>query len=554
MNRARGVLVTGLVGAISLGCGAEPKATAPKLVHTEGDTLVDPSGAPLALEGISFGDMTPAGQPFESEGGAAYAEVARMGMNHVRLSFNAATLEGETPGSYRPEALAWLDDNVAQARESGLYLVLALSVPPGGSGFDCGNDAFWDSAEYQERFVALWRMLAARYADEPVIAGYALFDLPNPNRSLEQWLELADRTTRAIRAVDGGHLLTIGRALSVKCKFDELASESFVRVDDANVLYEMERVQPWNYVAQLITPAYDPKQVMLPEYGPYPDETRFALDPAKSEWLHTPQDTRPPATQLNLKPHETEWTEKVFYYTVTEPKFAYALPALQADFTSGKAYFDDILIEEVSETGERRVLKNIDLESSDGWYFWQGIEGGQELKGTGVVTTEKSAHRGEGSVAISGTTSLANLAGDGAVFLVNVGRTYRVTSWVKGENIAAGDLARVRLDFWGYSEPLHGFDRRTLEGLFTDFRAWGRAQGVPMAVNLFGTSRPTFEDGRGGAAWVSDMIDIMREQQLGWSYLAFRDENFGIYTNLSGEPDPETVNQPLVDLLTEKLR
>jgi endoglucanase len=552
MNFARGVLVASLAAASSLGCGPEPRATPPQLVHTEGDTLVDPSGAPLALEGILFGDMTPAGQPFESEGGAAYAEVARMGMNHVRLYFDAAMLEDEAVGSYRPEALAWLDDNVAQARENGLYLVLALSVPPGGSGFDCGNDAFWDSAEYQDRFVALWQMLAARYADEPVIAGYALFDLPNPNRSLEQWLELANRTTRAIRTVDRGHLLTIGRAISVKCKYDEPASQSFVRVDDANVLYELERMQPWNYVAQLITPAYDPEQVMLPEYGPYPDETRFALDPAKSEWLHTPQDTRPSGTQLNLKPDETEWTKKVFYYTVTQPEFAYALPALQADFTAGKAYFDDILIEEVSETGAR-VLKDIDLESSDGWYFWEGLEGGEEVKGTGVVTTEKSAHRGEGSVAISGTTSLANLAGDGAVFLVSVGRTYRVTSWVKGENIARGALARVRLDFGGYSEPLHGFDREMLEGLFTNFRAWGRAQGVPMAVSLFGAARPAFEDGRGGVAWVSDMIDIMREQQLGWTYSGYRDRDFGIYTNRRGEPDPETVNQPLVDLLTEKL-
>jgi endoglucanase len=553
MNFARGVLVAGLVAASSLGCGSQPKATPPKLVHTEGDTLVDPSGAPLALEGILFGDMTTAGQSFESDGGAAYAEVARMGMNHVRLYVDAATLEDDPLGSYRPEALAWLDDNIAQAREHGLYLVLALSVPPGGSVFDCGNDAFWDSAEYQDRFVALWRMLAARYADEPVIAAYALLNLPNPNRSLEQWRELADRTTRAIRAVDRGHLLAVGRTISVACKYDGLASESFVRVDDGNVLYELDRMQPWNYVAQLITPAYDPEQVMLPEYGPYPDETRFALDPAKSEWLHTPEDTRPSGTQLNLKSDETDWKEKVFYYTVTEPRFAYALPALQADFTSGKAYFDDIRIEEVSETGERRVLKEIDLESSDGWYFWEGIAGGAEVKGTGVVTTEKGGHRGEASVAISGTTSLANLAGDGAVFLVNLGSTYRVTSWVKGENIDRGALARVRLDFGGYDEPLHGFDRQMLEGLFTDFRDWGRAQGVPMTVNLFGASRPTFEDGRGGVAWVSDMIDIMREQQLGWTYVSYRDPDFGIYANLTGAPDPETVNQPLVDLLTEKL-
>jgi endoglucanase len=555
MNFEKSVLIVGLAAASGLGCGSEPAPARPALVHVQGDRLVDPAGAPLTLEGIMFGGLPSSEEPFANGSQQAYAEVARMGFNHVRLYFNASTLEqGSAPGSYRPEGLAWLDANVARARKQGLYLVLALGVPPGGTPLDCGNDAFWDSADSRDRFVELWRMLAARYADEPVVAGYALLDPANPNHTIGQWQELADRTTAAIRAVDRQHTLNIGRALSVNCKFDLPASETFVRVDDANVIYEFDRLQPWNYVAQLTTPAQNPERAMLPEYGPYPDETRFAIDPGKVTWLYTPQDTRPSAQQLKLKPEETEWTKKTFYYTVTEPRFAYAVPVLQADDTAGKAYFDDILIEEVSDTGEARVVKDIDIESSGDWYFWEGNSSGQEVKGTGVVSMESSAHRGQGSVALRGTTGFANLSGqDWSTFLVSLGRTYRVTSWVKGEGITAGDLARVRLDFYGYSEPLHGFDRKTLEELFTDLGAWGRAQGLPMAVSPVGTARPSFDNDRGGLAWVSDMIDILREQRLSWAYLGYRDQDFGIYTNPTGEPDPETVNQPLVDLFTEKL-
>jgi hypothetical protein len=75
-----------------------------------------------------------------------------------------------------------------------------------------------------------------------------------------------------------------------------------------------------------------------------------------------------------------------------------------------------------------------------------------------------------------------------------------------------------------------------------------------MAVSLFGTARPSFENERGGVAWASDMIDIMREQHLGWAYWGYRDRDFGIYTNPTGLPDPETVNPSLLDLLTEKRR
>ena len=550
-----GLLIAALAAASSLACsGSEPKAAGPKFVHVEGDRLVDPSGALLALKGVTFGDFSPTEEPFESEGPNAYAEVAAMGLNYVRFYVDASTLEDDAaPGSYRPEALAWLDDNVRRARDNGLYLVLTINTPPGGAALDCGNDAFWDSPEYQERLIDLWRMLAARYAHEPVIAGYSILDLVNPNHSLQQWQDLVERAAKAIRAVDRVHTLNVGRALSLSCKYDAPASETFVRVNDANVIYEFDRAQPWNYVAQLTTPPYDPKRFMLPEYGPYPDETRFAVDPSKVKWLYTPQDTRPSAQQLQLKPDETEWTKRTFYYTVTDPQFAYAVPVLQADDTSGKAYFDDLLIEDVSEGGEARVVKDIDIESTDGWYFWEGNSEGQ-VKGTGVASNERTAHRGRGSVAIRGTTGYANLAGqDWSMFLVAVGRTYRVTSWVKGENIAASDSARVRLDFYGYSEPLHGFDRKTLEDLFTDFVAWGRAQGVPMGVSLFGTARPTFENGRGGVAWVGDMLDIMREQQLSWAYWGYRDKDFGIYTNMTGQPDPQTINQPLVDLFTEKL-
>lgn len=533
MNCEKRVLIAGLVAAaVALGCGHEREGPPTAFVHVERDRLVDGSGSPLALEGIAFVD---------SEEPDAYAEVAAAGLNYVRLYFDASTLQRD--GASVDEALARLDDNVARARDNGLYLVLAMNVPPGGTLGNCGNDAFWDSSEHQDSFVEIWRMLAARYADNRTIAGYSLLDPPNPNRSLQQWQDLAERAAEAIRTFDAEHMLNVERAFVVSCNFELSAAETFVRLEDANVIYEFNRLQPWQYVAQLTALGDDGQD--MPPYGSYPDESLPTEYPI---WLYTPQDTRPAAAQLNLKPDETDWTEKVFYYTVTEPAFLYAVPALQADDTSGKAFFDDILIEELTESGETRLVEDIDIESDAGWGRWPET-------GPGEFTTEQTGHRGKASLAISGTTGYANYAGQASLqFAVTLGRTYRVTSWVKGENIAAGDRARVRLDFSGYPEPPKGFNRKTLEDLFTDFRGWGRAQGVPMAVSLFGTGRPTFEADRGGDRWVSDMIDIMREQQLGWAYWAYRDKDFGIYTNATGLPDPETVNRPLLELLAAKRR
>ncbi len=545
----KNTLLVGLAVATTA-CG-EAQPPRPGFVHVEGDLVIDAVGKPITLEGMTFGVFD--GEPGWSEPRAAYAEVASMGMNHVRIFFDADDLEEESsPGSYDSEALASLDGAIARAKDSGLLVVLALNAPPGGAASNCKDAAFWDSADHQARMVELWRMLASRYAEEPAITGYALLDIPSPTATAEQWRVLAEETTRAIRAVDTNHALFIARAHAVACNYNHAAAKAFARLADGNVIYEFDRTQPWSYVAQLTTPAG--ANAPLDPFGPYPDETRVAVDQSKAIWLHTPQDTRPSASALNLTPTETDWTEKVFSYTVTDPGFTYAVPVLQADFTAGKAYFDSVLVEQIDEAGEAHVVLDLDIESNAGFgELWQGTADGMEVDGPGEVAIEASAKRGQASLSIHGTRTLANLPANDWIF-VKVGDTFRVTSWVKGEALEARDLARVRLDFWGYKEPTAGFNRETLARLFSDYRAWGIAQGVPMLVSSFGTSRPTFEDDRGGLRWVGDMIDIMREQRLGWTYWGYRDPDFGIYTSERGERGPDTVNQPLVELLTEKRR
>jgi endoglucanase len=123
---------------------------------------------------------------------------------------------------------------------------------------------------------------------------------------------------------------------------------------------------------------------------------------------------------------------------------------------------------------------------------------------------------------------------------------------MKGDDSAPEGATMIRLDFWGAGTSEEGFTKATLEDLFTDFVTWGNARGVPLAVSEFGVGRPAFS--RGGLQWVNDMIDIMIENDLHFTYHSYHDDEWGIYSNTEGLPDAETLNQPLVDLFTEKLR
>jgi len=534
---------------ILLGCDGSqadgpPAPATDGFVRVKNGKVVGESGAPLWLRGVVFGSWfeTSPEPPVEHHDVHDYERVSAMGMNTVRLFLDSQHFEGESPGTFKELGFGWLDQNVEWARAHHVYLIPALLQAPGGTG-DCATDPFWETPEYQDRFVALWRAIAERYALEPVIAGYALLDNPWPTESLEQWQTLAERTTAAIREVDENHMLLVPRAHAIACTTDKPAAETFFTVADPNVLYEFDRQQPWDYVAQLL------EGWGINEYGPYPN--------LATEWLHGSWDGRPGKGELRLKPDETDWTKKEFYYTITDEKFQFAVPALQADLNpTGTAYFDDIVIEEFDENASSLgIVMELDLEEDAlDWFLWEGDADGNTIEGPGVVGLSDDHHLGKKSVTITGTSTHANLnESNKNRFPVTLGHTYKVTSWIKGENTSPDSAVMTRLDFWGHKNSTGGFDRAALALLFDDFVGWGHAQGVPMNVFSVSAGRPCFEN-RGGIAYMGDMLDIMIEKDLHFTYFAYHEPDWGIYSNATGLPDPATVNQPLVDLFIEKLR
>jgi hypothetical protein len=74
------------------------------------------------------------------------------------------------------------------------WLVLKFHVPPGGYQSLGAGKALWREPKMQERFVALWRASAKRYAKEPTIAGYDLRNEPVVDSSIALWKALDERS------------------------------------------------------------------------------------------------------------------------------------------------------------------------------------------------------------------------------------------------------------------------------------------------------------------------------------------------------------------------
>ncbi|MCR4651902.1 MAG: cellulase family glycosylhydrolase [Lachnospiraceae bacterium] len=163
-----------------------------------------------------------------------FRNIADLGMNCIRLPFwwrNLVDANGNWYG-YDPEAadpyataFRKLDSFVETAGEYGLYVILDFHGVPGSqngsdhSGIDGKDDKkgaseffFGDNATAnQERYYNMLDVIAARYAGNPIVAGYDIMNEPFCTYVEAQYYEMLwniyDRAYDVIRAKDADHVI-----------------------------------------------------------------------------------------------------------------------------------------------------------------------------------------------------------------------------------------------------------------------------------------------------------------------------------------------------------
>ena len=151
--------------------------------------------------------------------------IKQQGANTIRLPFNYKlfTDEDYMGLSSQQDGFKRIDDVVAWCKEAGLYLILDMHDCPGGQtgdNIDDGHGYPWlfESEPSQQLFCSIWRKIADRYKDEPIILGYELANEPiahyfENKEEINQQLEpLYKRAVKAIREVDPYHIILLGGA------------------------------------------------------------------------------------------------------------------------------------------------------------------------------------------------------------------------------------------------------------------------------------------------------------------------------------------------------
>ncbi|CAN7664925.1 cellulase family glycosylhydrolase [Paenibacillus sp. LjRoot153] len=148
-------------------------------------------------------------------------QIAADGYNSVRVPILARFLIEDSDGEvvrYIQAHLKILDNVIDWCREHRLYVILDLHGATGGQTGTNIDDSEFDKPELftnernQEITVALWRMLAERYKDEWIVAGYDLLNEPLPewfSAYNDQVMPLYKKITKAIREVDDRHMIIL---------------------------------------------------------------------------------------------------------------------------------------------------------------------------------------------------------------------------------------------------------------------------------------------------------------------------------------------------------
>ena len=238
---------------------AQEAAPAPKFVTIQGPDLIKPDGEKLFIMGTNLGNwLNPEGYMFrfsKTNSGHFINEmfsqlvgpdftaefwkqfkdnyvtredirfIKSTGANTIRLPFHYKLFTDEDYMGItgQQDGFARVDSLVEWCRESELFLILDMHDAPGGQTGDNIDDSYgypwlFDSEASQQKFCDIWRAIADRYKNEPVILGYELLNEPiapyfeNVDELNAKLEGVYKKGVAAIREVDQNHIILLGGA------------------------------------------------------------------------------------------------------------------------------------------------------------------------------------------------------------------------------------------------------------------------------------------------------------------------------------------------------
>ena len=480
-------------------------------LSVHGGKVLDGSGNPVVFRGLNveFKDFNTV------LGEADIRGISEMGANSIRLNLDYRDLEA-APYRYRAAGLALLDRVLDWCEKYVLYVILDLHLAPGGQNphdFVVHRESafhFWEKAEFQERFYALWSELAGRYADRELVAGYDLLNEGVPP-TIEDYRRVMNAAAARIRARDRNHVLIVEEAILPD------GAKELVLIEDRNTVYSVHFFYPPSFAFYATTTerpitTYPGEMIAA---GDRVAETRSAPGPGAAEWR-----------QVAVSATSPEGAE------ILEVRIA-------SEGNRGSVWFDDVRLERDGMPIDlpAPLVENGSFETDYPGFNWR-TEGACTRVSLGGARTGKHALRFSDCERTAEARSSSLRVGKG---------THALTAWRRSEN--ASGITYLSLA-WHKSRVVSAVDKPAVRGRLEYALAFRQRHGVPLYVGEFTAHRNPSPSSSG--QYLQDLLDIMESHELHWSFW----EYYSVYPGVgihTGVP-PGVVNTTAFEVLTRNLR
>jgi aryl-phospho-beta-D-glucosidase BglC (GH1 family) len=126
--------------------------------------------------------------------------------------------------------------------------------------------------------------------------------------------------------------------------------------------------------------------------------------------------------------------------------------------------------------------------------------------------------------------------------------THQGAQWMPSFTAVATSYPGPFKDWDGSTQ--HG-DRAYLERELARYFEFGRKENVPLFLGEFGVIRQGFAEGRNGAGWAADVIDLALAEGVSLTYHTFHEGDFGLY-GISASSLPDRRNDALWEVFAKK--
>ena len=487
------------------------------ILTVQDGVIVDGSGSRVILRGVNMdlfyhrmGDDTSV--PFQYAGQDEVAGIADMGANLLRLCLNWKLF---TDGS----GYDLIDRYLDWCRQDSVYLILDMHVVPPNN--TASGTEVWDRGG--EDLVALWGEIAERYRNEPLIAGYDIFNEPRPPHRVQWWV-LSREIIESVREHDPDHLIFVDMV--------GYWEDGFRPYEDPGVVYTIHFYRPFPVTHAGATWAAD---APVPHGTEYPGEVLTGL-----EWVSA-------SGEALLDEPACRWTRLDTGVLYPPGDAEWATIRLGASGNAGRVEFDDL---ELEVNGGHHEIWNPGFEEQSSvrgplpsnWYpheeegdfiaeLGDGGRSGSRcaiLEGSsGSAYWNQSSKRTGPMVALSGVDSLS------------------LSCWVR----APDNCGRVTLRADYVRGEYQYFDREALLEAIRPAAEFAAGNGSPLYIGELGIINGAPQDSRIRLA--RDMLSVMNQLDLHWTWWTYRgagDLSFGYHW------DDGTLDTLMVRVLEEAFR